>query len=141
LGTPSWQVSARCAKRWAVRASNAFCGIRGPHGTQGRRHGRRTPAAIARRGSRLCSRCGTCGTPSGGGRRTCRKCRVSAAGSFEESARRHDKVAQVQDRTVEHGAPDIGVHRESASRHREAAAGDRKLAELKRKESAADLDR
>ncbi|EUA58131.1 hypothetical protein I550_1268 [Mycobacterium intracellulare 1956] len=35
--------------------------------------------------------------------------------------------------------PHRDVHRESALKHREAAAEDRKLAELKRRESEADL--
>ncbi len=64
---------------------------------------------------------------------------LSAARSFEESAIQHERVAEVQDWTVEQGVPHADVHRRSAMRHREAAADDRKLAELKRKESEADL--
>ncbi|ORW97033.1 hypothetical protein AWB92_03970 [Mycobacterium sp. IEC1808] len=64
---------------------------------------------------------------------------LSAARSFEESARQHERVAQVQDVTVARGVSDSEVHRKSASRHRQAAAEDRKLAQLKRKESEADL--
>lgn len=64
---------------------------------------------------------------------------LSAARSFEESARRHEQLAQVQDRTVELGLSHTDQHRESASRHRAAAAEDHKLAKLKRKESEADL--
>jgi hypothetical protein len=64
---------------------------------------------------------------------------LSAARSFEESAVKHEQVARVQDRTVEQGASHGAVHRESAAKHRQAAVDDRKLAELKRKESEADL--
>lgn len=64
---------------------------------------------------------------------------LSAARSIEESARQHDRVASVQDQTVERGASRIAVHEESASRHRQAAADDRKMAEQKRRESEADL--
>lgn len=40
------------------------------------------------------------------------------------------------------GVPDTGVHRQAAMKHRQAAdEEDRKLAELKRKESEADLAR
>ena len=41
--------------------------------------------------------------------------------------------------TVEQGASHIEVDRESAARHRQAAADDRRMAEQKRKESEADL--
>ena len=64
---------------------------------------------------------------------------LSAARSIDESARQHERLARVQDRTVERGVLDMDVHRESAIRHREAAAEDHNLAELKRKESEADL--
>jgi hypothetical protein len=65
---------------------------------------------------------------------------LSAARSFEKSARRHEQLAQVQDGTVEQGAAShTDQHRESARRLREAAAEEHKLAELKRKESEADL--
>ncbi|OBH24405.1 hypothetical protein A5692_05005 [Mycobacterium sp. E342] len=64
---------------------------------------------------------------------------LSAARSFEESALGHERVARVQDEAVEQGVSHVGVHRESAVHHREFAAEDRKLAELKRKESEADL--
>ncbi|HTX96213.1 MAG TPA: hypothetical protein VME67_15930 [Mycobacterium sp.] len=64
---------------------------------------------------------------------------LAAAQSFEESAARHERVAKIQDWTVEQGVPHTDVHRKSAIRHREAAAEDRKLAQLKRKESEADL--
>jgi hypothetical protein len=64
---------------------------------------------------------------------------LSAARSFEESARRHERFAKVQDVTVAQGASHPEVHRKSASRHRQAAADDRKLAHQKRKESEADL--
>lgn len=64
---------------------------------------------------------------------------LSAARSFEESALKHEEVARVQDWAVERGVSHVGVHRESAAKHRAAAAEDRKLADLKRKESEADL--
>lgn len=64
---------------------------------------------------------------------------LSAARSLEESALRHERVARVQDQAVEQGVSHVGVHRDSAAHHREFAAEDRKLAELKRKESEADL--
>ena len=57
---------------------------------------------------------------------------LSAARSFEESALKHEEVARVQDAAVQQGVSHVGVHREFA-------AEDRKLAELKRKESEADL--
>lgn len=64
---------------------------------------------------------------------------LSAADSFEKSAIQHERVARTQDWTVAQGVPHTEVHRESALKHREAAAEDRKLAELKRRESEADL--
>ncbi len=64
---------------------------------------------------------------------------LSAAQSFEESARSHQRLAEVQDVTVAQGVSNTGVHRNSAQRHRQAAADDRKLAEEKRTESEADL--
>ncbi len=64
---------------------------------------------------------------------------LSAARSIEESARHHEIVARVQDVSVAQGVSRTNVHRESAMRHRQAAADDRKLAEEKRKESEADL--
>ena len=64
---------------------------------------------------------------------------LSAARSFEESARQHEHVAKLQDVSVAQGVSDIDVHRNSAHRHRDAAAEDRKLADAKRKESEADL--
>lgn len=64
---------------------------------------------------------------------------LSAANSFEKSALHHERVAKMQDWTVAQGVPHTDVHRKSAIKHREAAAEDRKLAELKRKESEADL--
>lgn len=64
---------------------------------------------------------------------------LSAAQSFEESALQHERVAKMQDSTVAQGVPQTDVHRRSAIKHRQAAAEDRKLAELKRKESEADL--
>ena len=64
---------------------------------------------------------------------------LSAARSIYESARCHERVAKVQDRTVELGASDIDVHLQSAIRHRQAAAEDRDLAEWMGKESEADL--
>ncbi len=63
----------------------------------------------------------------------------SAADSFEESARRHEQLARVQDQTVRQGVSHTEMHRESAVNHRKAAAEDFQLAELKRKESQADL--
>lgn len=57
---------------------------------------------------------------------------LSAARSFEESAIQHERVAKSQDWVVRQGVPHRDVHRE-------AAAEDRKLAELKRRESEADL--
>ncbi|OBB99244.1 hypothetical protein A5782_22270 [Mycobacterium sp. 852002-40037_SCH5390672] len=62
-----------------------------------------------------------------------------AAASFEKSAVQHERVAQIQEWTVEQGVPHPDEHRRSAIIHRQAAAEDRKLAELKRKESEADL--
>lgn len=64
---------------------------------------------------------------------------LSAARSIEESARHHEHVANVQDVTVAQGVSHPSVHRESAMRHRQAAADDRNLAEAKRTESEADL--
>lgn len=64
---------------------------------------------------------------------------LSAAHSFEESAIQHERVAKIQDQTVEQGVSHDDVHRRSALKHRQAAEEDRKLAELKRKESEADL--
>lgn len=64
---------------------------------------------------------------------------LSAARSIEESARQHERVAVVEDQTVEQGASHTAVHAECASRHRQAAADDHKMAEAKRKESEADL--
>lgn len=64
---------------------------------------------------------------------------LAAARSLEESALRHEQVARVQDRAVAQGVSHVDIHRESAAHHREFAAEDRKLAELKRKESEADL--
>lgn len=64
---------------------------------------------------------------------------LSAAQSFEDSAIQHERVAKIQDLTVAQGVLHTEVHRRSAMKHREAAAEDRKLAELKRKESEADL--
>lgn len=64
---------------------------------------------------------------------------LSAARSFEESALHHERVARIQDRTIAQGASHDELHRESAAKHREAAVDDRRLAELKRKESEADL--
>ncbi|WP_207546681.1 hypothetical protein [Mycobacterium mantenii] len=61
---------------------------------------------------------------------------LSAAQSFEDSAIQHERVAKLQDRAVERGSLDADVHRRSAVIHRQAAADDRKLAELKRKQSA-----
>lgn len=63
----------------------------------------------------------------------------SAAKSFEESARRHERFAKVQDETVRQGVSEVEAHRQSAIRHRKAAADDRHLAELKRQESRTDL--
>ncbi|MEE6175625.1 hypothetical protein [Mycobacterium sp. 050134] len=63
----------------------------------------------------------------------------SAADSLEESARRHEHFAEVEDEGVRQGVPHTDVHRESARLHRKAAAEDRHLAELKRRESEADL--
>lgn len=64
---------------------------------------------------------------------------LSAARSLEESARAHERLARVQDGTVDQGAPHSDVHRESAIRHRAAAAEDRELSARKREESEADL--
>ncbi|BBY38410.1 hypothetical protein MMAN_25440 [Mycobacterium mantenii] len=61
---------------------------------------------------------------------------LSAAQSFEDSAIQHERVAKLQDRAVERGVLDVDRHRRSAVFHRKAAEDDRKLAELKRKESA-----
>ncbi len=62
-----------------------------------------------------------------------------AACSFEESALRHESVAKAQDRSVQQRVSDVDKHRESGIVHREFAAEDRKLADLKRKETEADL--
>nr|WP_246133615.1 hypothetical protein [Mycobacterium helveticum] len=64
---------------------------------------------------------------------------LSAAESFEASARAHEQVARVQDHTVDQGASHSAVHRESATRHRAAAAEDREIGTRKRQESEADL--
>jgi hypothetical protein len=64
---------------------------------------------------------------------------LSAARSFEESAIQHERVAEIQDRGVEQGVSDVGVHQRSAAVHRQAAADDRYLARLKRTESEACL--
>lgn len=64
---------------------------------------------------------------------------LSAARSIEKSARSHEEFANVRDQSVEQGVPDIDVHRESAIRHRQAAADDHELAKAKRQESEADL--
>lgn len=64
---------------------------------------------------------------------------LSAAHSFEESALQHERVARIQDQTIQQGASHTEVHRMSALKHRKAAEDDRRLAELKRKESEADL--
>jgi hypothetical protein len=63
----------------------------------------------------------------------------SAADSFEESARLHEHLAKVQDETVQQGVSHTEFHQDSAVRHRKAAADDRHLAELKRRESEHDL--
>jgi hypothetical protein len=64
---------------------------------------------------------------------------LSAARSIKESARQHERVARVQDVTVEQGISDVDVHRRSAIRHRQAAAVDRRVAEQRRKEFEAEL--
>lgn len=64
---------------------------------------------------------------------------LSAARSFEESARQHEQVAMVQDVTADQGSSHPEAHRRSAFRHRQAAADDRNLAQRKRKECEADL--
>jgi hypothetical protein len=64
---------------------------------------------------------------------------LSAARSIEESARQHERIARVQDVTVEQGVSDADVHKQSAIRHREAAAVDRRVAERRRKEFEAGL--
>ncbi len=64
---------------------------------------------------------------------------LSAAHSLEESAVQHERIAKVQDCCVAQGVPHTDVHRRSASEHRQAAAEDHKLAELKREESEAEL--
>jgi hypothetical protein len=64
---------------------------------------------------------------------------LSAARSIDESARSHERVANIQDVTVEQRASHDDVHRKSAARHRQAAADDRKMAERKRNASEADL--
>jgi hypothetical protein len=64
---------------------------------------------------------------------------LSAARSFEETARLHQQVAQMQDQTADLSPSEMGVHRELAIRHRNAADEDRALANQKRRESEADL--
>ena len=62
-----------------------------------------------------------------------------AARSLDESALRTRTRRETQDRSVQQRVSDVDRHRESATVHRKFAAEDRKLAELKRKESEADL--
>jgi hypothetical protein len=64
---------------------------------------------------------------------------LSAARSIDETARSQERVANIQDVTVEQAASHDDVHRKSAAGHRQAAAEDREMAERKRKESEADL--
>jgi hypothetical protein len=64
---------------------------------------------------------------------------LSTARSIEESARQHERVANVQDVTVEQGVSDVDVLRRSAIRHNQAAADDRRVAEQRRKEFEAEL--
>ena len=64
---------------------------------------------------------------------------LSAARSFEESARHHERFAAVQDVSVEQGVSHTEVHRKSAIMHRQAAVDDRKHAERKRRESEGNL--
>ncbi len=64
---------------------------------------------------------------------------LSAAHSLEESALQHERMAEIQDQTVQQGVSHTEMHRTYALQHRQAAEDDRKLAELKRKESEADL--
>ncbi|BBX41553.1 hypothetical protein [Mycobacterium simiae] len=62
----------------------------------------------------------------------------SAAGSLETSARLHERLAAVEDETIQQGVGNADVMRESACFHRQSAAADHKLAELKRQEAEAD---
>ncbi len=64
---------------------------------------------------------------------------LSAAQSIAASAQSHQRLADLQDVTVAQGVLDADAHRESAIRHRQAAAEDCDLAEQKRTESEADL--
>jgi hypothetical protein len=64
---------------------------------------------------------------------------LSAARSIEESARQHERVADVQDVAVGQGVSDADVHKQSAARHRQAAADDRRVAGQRRKEFEAEL--
>ena len=64
---------------------------------------------------------------------------LSAARSIEESARQHERIADVQDVAVEQSVSDVDVRKESAVRHRRAAADDRRVAEQMRKEFEAEL--
>lgn len=64
---------------------------------------------------------------------------LSAAESFERSAKRHDEVAEVQQDGIRRGIPAPEVNEKSSARHRKAAEEDRHLAQRKRDESAEDL--
>ncbi len=66
---------------------------------------------------------------------------LSAAQSLERTARSHDEVAAVQKTTIQQGISHTEVHEKSAAKHRKAADHDRLIAEAKRRESQADLDR
>ncbi|MCV7283555.1 hypothetical protein H7J88_28355 [Mycolicibacterium flavescens] len=65
---------------------------------------------------------------------------LSAAESFERSARLHEELAGLQQDTASRGIPAPEVNLESSARHREAAQEDRTLAHRKREESEADLN-
>ncbi|KUI22950.1 hypothetical protein AU193_10045 [Mycobacterium sp. GA-1285] len=64
---------------------------------------------------------------------------LSAAKSFERSAKRHDELADTQQDSIRRGMPAPEVNEESSARHREAADEDRHLAQRKRDQSEAGL--
>ena len=113
--------------------------VPGTHGTLGRRHAHWKRATITRRKSHHRRRCRARRTECRRGPRTRRTRGTSAAHSLEKSAFQHQRIAEIQDQTVQQGVSHTEVHRRSALKHRHAAEDDRKLAELKRKESEADL--
>lgn len=76
---------------------------------------------------------------AGAARERAARAGLSAAHSLEETAAEHERFARIQDQSVQQGVSHTAEHRRSALKHRQAAEDDRRLAELKRKESEADL--